>query len=61
MSKKGLLRDAKRVQMPQSVKDWIDSLIAEGVVGPTVFVRENPDGSPCYELKARVIGVGSKK
>ena len=53
---KKLLRDMRRNnEVPQELKDWIEKLMAEGKLEPTEFVRENPDGSPCFELETEVV------
>lgn len=58
--KKRLLRDRRKPECPQWVKDWVDGLIAEGKLGePTKFVRENPDGSPCFELETEIVAAKS--
>ena len=53
---KKLLCNRKSSRLPQEIKDWADDLIANGLP-PTIFVRENPDGSPCFELKTRIVAV----
>ena len=52
--KKRLLRDMRPEPIPQYLKEWAAKLVDEGVP-PTEFVRENPDGTPCFELRTTVL------
>ncbi|MFA5346482.1 MAG: hypothetical protein WC315_09450 [Candidatus Omnitrophota bacterium] len=46
----------------EEMKALIDRGLEEGWLKPTIFVRENPDGSPCFELKTKIVcGIAIEK
>jgi len=62
MGKHRLLRDMEPNYEPSdAIKRKIDKMLESGELKPTVFVRENPDGTPCMEIETRVMAVWTGK
>ena len=55
MSKKPF-KNRRPEPIPEWMKRWVVELVVQGVP-PTKFIRENPDGTPCMEVKTKVLEI----